>query len=239
MNCFFIRAGFSRFRRPVKQSGGICRVQRAQKWPTSFGALVVLILLAILSIWLWVYGEAFLSLTHRLPAEVLVVEGWIGNEGLRAAATEFERGGYYYIATTGGQTKDRQGPSNYAEIAAKELILLGLPENRIIIAPTGEIEHERTFNSAVAARRALNRRGIEPKAINVFTMGPHARRTRLVYAKVFASGADIGVVAWTPSNYKSEPWWWSISRTKCYLKEIVGYPVEVLLNGGRISNSPA
>jgi hypothetical protein len=59
-----------------------------------------------------------------------------------------------------------------------------------------------------------------------------------VYAKVFASGAQIGVVAWTPSNYKSEPWWWSISQTKCYLKEIVGYLVEVLLNGGRISNSP-
>ena len=40
------------------------------------------------------YGELFLALTHRLPAEVLVVEGWIGREGVRAAVDEFERGSY-------------------------------------------------------------------------------------------------------------------------------------------------
>jgi hypothetical protein len=58
-----------------------------------------------------------------------------------------------------------------------------------------------------------------------------------VYAKVFVRGAQVGVVAWTPSNYEIGPWWRSASRTKCFLKEIVGYPFEVLLNGGRISDS--
>jgi hypothetical protein len=105
-------------------------------------------------------------------------------------------------------------------------------------APTGETESERTFNSAVAARCALMKRGIHPETINVFTLGPHARRTRLVYAKVYAQAAQVGVIAWIPSNYKAEPWWRSKVRTQCFLKEIVGYPFEVLLNGGRISNSP-
>ena len=53
------------------------------------------------------YGESFLSLTQRLPADVLVVEGWIGRAGIRAAVAEFEQSGYQYIVATGGLTSGR------------------------------------------------------------------------------------------------------------------------------------
>ena len=202
------------------------------------GSFTMVVFLIFPVIWLCIYGESFFSLTRRLPAEVLVVEGWIGNDGVRVAAAEFERGGYRYIVATGGQTEDRQSSSNFAEMAGRELIRRGVPEDRIIIAPTGEIEHERTFKSAVAAWRALQKRGIHPKAINVLTLGPHARRSRLVYAKVYAPTTQVGVIAWAPSEYETAPWWRSSSRTKCFLKEIVGYPFEVLLNSGRPSDSP-
>ena len=61
------------------------------------GGLVVL---------LW---RVFLSLTERRPAEILVVEGWIGRDGVRAAATEFERGVYRYVVTSGGVSNPRGG----------------------------------------------------------------------------------------------------------------------------------
>jgi hypothetical protein len=38
----------------------------------------------------------------RLPAEILVVEGWIGRDGVRAPAAEFEQSGYQYVVATGG-----------------------------------------------------------------------------------------------------------------------------------------
>jgi len=212
-------------------------IRSAAKWfPALFGALAVVLLVA--GIWLCVYGEAYFSLTHRLPADVLIVEGWIGSEGIRAAAAEFERGGYKWIAATGGETQDGNGPANYAEMAARELAQLGVPRERIVTAPSGEVEHERTFKSAVAAWRAIQMRGIHPASINVLTLGPHARRSRLVYAKIYAPSAQVGVIAWAPSSYETEPWWRSSGRTKCFLKEIVGYPFEVLLNSGRVSNSP-
>ena len=47
------------------------------------------------------------------------------------------------------------------------------------------------------------RKGASPKTIDVLTLGPHARRTRLVYAKVLAPTAQVGVVAWVPSDYES------------------------------------
>ena len=223
----------------MKQSGWFRRVQRAAKSsPTLLGALAIVVLLFIPVIWLCIYGESFFSLTRRVSAQVLVVEGWIGNDGVRAAAAEFGRGGYQYIVATGGQAEDRQDRSNYAEMAEQELIRSGIPKDKMIIAPTGEIEHERTFKSAVAAWRALKKRGIHPEAINVLTLGPHARRSRLVYAKVYAPATQVGVIAWAPSDYEAAPWWQSSSRTKCFLKEIVGYPFEVLLNSGRTSDSP-
>jgi len=188
--------------------------------------------------WLCIYGESFFSLTRRVPAEVLVVEGWIGGEGVRAAAEEFGRSDYKYVVVTGGQTDSRQSSSNYAEIAARELTRSGIPEDKIVIAKTEGIERERTFKSAAAAWRALQNKGIHPKDINVLTLGPHARRSRLVYGKVFAPATHIGVIAWVPADYGSTPWWRSTRRTKCFLKEIVGYPFELLLNSGRISNSP-
>jgi hypothetical protein len=223
---------------PIRPPGWFRLVRRAVKRSRTLIYAFSIAALLSTATWLCVSGESFFSLTRRLPAEVLVVDGWIGKDGLQAAAAEFQRSGYEFVLTTGGLTDDRRSPLNYCEIAEEEFVRLGISRARIINAPTGEIEHERTFKSALSAWQALRKRGIYPKAINVMTLGPHARRSCLVYAKVFAPVTRVGVIAWVPAYYKTEPWWRSQGRTKCFFKEIVGYPFEVLLNSGRSSNSP-
>jgi hypothetical protein len=187
------------------------------------------------------YGEGFLAWTHRLPANVLIVEGWIGREGVRAAVTEFEHGGYQYIVSTDGLTSglwDDQ-PASYAEMAAREMIRLGVSKQRIIVATAEYTESHRTFESAVAVWRVLRDVRALPKAVNVFTLGPHASRSFLVFAKVLGSETNVGVIGWLPPNYKTEPWWRSSERSRDLLEEIVGYIYEALFNSGRLSNSPA
>jgi hypothetical protein len=48
----------------------------------------------------------------------LVVEGWIGDDGIRVAAAEFEQHGYEYIVATSAPSDKGsvQSPSTYAEI---------------------------------------------------------------------------------------------------------------------------
>ena len=77
-------------------------------------------------------GEQFLELTKRLPADVLVVEGWIGREGIRAAVAEFQGSGYHYIVTSGGLTSGRweDEHASYAKMAADEMIRLGIPKGK-------------------------------------------------------------------------------------------------------------
>jgi DUF218 domain len=151
--------------------------------PSWLGSFCIAILLAIPVVWWWTYGESFISVTRPLPAEVLVVEGWIGRDGIRAAQAEFDEHGYQYIASTGGLTSGfwGDGLSNYAEMAAGELLRLGVPADKIVVAPTTETESHRTFESAMALRRVLEGRGIRPKSLNVFTFGPHAMRSGLVF----------------------------------------------------------
>jgi DUF218 domain len=212
-------------------------VQRRTLWcPTLLGSFCVALFLAVPAVWWCFYGESFLSLTERRSAEVLVVEGWIGSDGVRAAATEFDQRGYKYVVVTGGFTTAKgwgQAGWSYAEGADHELIRSGVPEERIIVAPSRNSESQRTYKSAVATYRALEARGIHPKALNVFTLGPHAKRSRLVFAKVLGAGTEVGVVGWTPFNDQALPWWRSSDRAKELLTETAGYLYEALLNSGR------
>jgi hypothetical protein len=174
-----------------------------------------------------------------MPAEVLVVEGWIGDGGIRAAATEFEQRGYQYVVAAGGLTDRRNDRRwSYAEMASRNLIRFGVPKDKIILAPATDTETQRTYESAVAVWKVLQARGMQPKALNVFTLGAHARRSRLVFAKVEGPGTAVGVVDWAPSDYGATPWWRSSDRAKELLEETAGYIYEALFNSGRSSSSP-
>jgi uncharacterized SAM-binding protein YcdF (DUF218 family) len=210
-------------------------------FPTCAGwTILVGIFLPLASV-CFINGESFLATTDRLPADILVVEGWIGRQGIAAAANEFERGGYRYLVTSGGLTsgfwEDKR--ESYAQMAAEEMLRLGVPKARLLVAYSEDTESRRTFESAVAVRRALDDAGIKPEAINVFTLGPHARRSQMVFSKVNFNGPKVGVIGWLPSEYGHRPWWKSSERARDLLEETCGYFYEVLLNSGRRSNSAA
>jgi uncharacterized SAM-binding protein YcdF (DUF218 family) len=216
-------------------------VQRRTIWfPTRLGFSFALIAMLILVAGCLAYGEKLLSLTDRRPADVLVVEGWIGRDGIGAAVREFEHGGYRYLVATGGLTSGRweDEPTSYAEMAAREMISLGVPKSKIIVAIAENTERHRTFESAVAVWRALRDAGVNATGLNVFTLGPHSRRSALVFSKVNSGGAKVGVIGWLPKEYREEPWWRSSDRSKELVDESLGYLYELLLNSGRRSDSP-
>lgn len=209
--------------------------------PTWTGSLCIFSILFIVAA-AWInYGETYLAVTNRARADILVVEGWIGRNGIRAAVDEFERGHYRYIVATGGFTSGRwiDKSASYAEMAAKEMIRLDIPKERIVVATSQNTESHRTFASAISVRRMLGDAGIKAESLNVFTLGPHARRSALVFAKVNSHGPQIGVIGWVPPDYKTEAWWNSSDRSRELLEETVAYFYELLFNSGRRSNSAA
>jgi hypothetical protein len=214
--------------------------RRTALCPTLLGWACLLGLVCAPFLFWWFECEAFLSRTQRLPTEVLVVEGWIGKEGIQAAGAEFKQGGYRFIVTTGGLTNNRWDSHqwSYAEMAGEVLVHEGIPPDKVIVAYPKNTEGQRTFESAVAADGALQAKGLLPTTINLFTLNAHARRSRLIFAKVFQPGTRVGIISWAPPNYKAGPWWRSSDRAEDVIKETAGYFFELLLNSGRTSNSP-
>jgi hypothetical protein len=154
---------------------------------------------------------------------------------------EFKQHDYQYIVTTGGLTDDRWSDhrASYAEMAELELLRSGISSEKIIAAPARDAQMQRTYESAVAVFEALHARGIRPVALNVFTLGPHAGRSRMVFAKVHQSETKVGAVDWTPPKDQSLSWWQSSTRAREFLTETAAYGYELLLNSGRPSHSPS
>jgi DUF218 domain len=225
----------------VKWSLQLRLFRRFTTWCLTWAGLsfALLIFVALVAAW-FNYGESYLASTQRSPADTLVVEGWIGRKGVDAAVDESKRGGYRYIVCTGGFTSDQweDQPTSFAEMAAAEMIRLGVPKSNILVATAKITDSHRTFESAVAVWRALRNAGIKPEGINVFTFGPHARRSALVFTKVNWPVSKIGVIGWLPPGFWREAWWQSSDRSRELLEETAGYWYEALLNSGRHSNSP-
>lgn len=204
-------------------------------WPTWLGwGMLAAVALGAGTAW-WFGGEGFLALTDRPAPDILVVEGWIGNGGVNAAASEFRSAGFHYVVATGGLTSDRWDTRqwSYAEMARRDLIAAGVPPERVVLALPVETSRQRTYQTALACRSALAARGLHPHSLTVFTFGAHARRSRLVFEKVFPSDVTVGAISWRPAADFAGPWWHSSDRAEDLLKETVGWLYEALLDSGR------
>ena len=168
---------------------------------------------------------------------MLIVEGWIREEPIQGASLEFLKGGYRYVVATGGYTGERWEARRWsdAEIARRSLLQNGVPPEKVVFAQAPDAEASRTFSAAVTAKQVLDEKGLLPKAVTVYTMGAHARRSRLVYQKVFGSKVPVGVISWKPPGSESEPWWRNSSRAADFVKETVGCIWEWLFDSGRFA----
>lgn len=205
--------------------------------PTLRGWILLLaIFIAPVLLW-WFKGESYLSLTERVPAEILIVEGWLAPEELHAAGAEFVEGGYQYVVTTGRKVPGKlvQPEWTFAEIAERELIQAGVPKDRIIAAPA--TDNESTWELAAAVKRTLQDRGLDPKGVNVFTWGIHGRLSHLSFARALEPGVRVGVISWHPEDYESIRWWHSSLRARALISETSGVFYETFFGSRTDSKS--
>lgn len=208
--------------------------------PTLWGWLLLLVLFAVPILGWTFFGENFLATTHRVPADTLVVEAWLREDGALAAAPEFSNPEMHYrfLVAAGGLTGERWHKRrwNEVEVVREQLEQMKFPSSAFIAANTPDVEIQRTYETAVAARRALESHGIKPTGINVLTRGPHARRSRLVFQKAFGPDVPVGVIAWKPPGFAEQRWWQSSERALDFLKESLGWVYEGTLSSGRWLN---
>ena len=207
---------------PVKTAlGGL--VNRKPRWSLSFKGWILAFLLAI-AFWICAirFIHPFLAVQAPVPARILVVEGWMADSVIPALETEFQRGNYQKIYTTGGEI--HWGNSdNYADYSAKCLKEAGLPMSVIVpVACTGK-DWSRTYQSAAALRKYFENHKCAPASLNVITLGPHARRSRLLFKRALGRDITVGVITLPRDDYDEHHWWRSSTGIREVISELAAY----------------
>ena len=195
--------------------------QQRQVWlPTIWGLLLLLFIGLLMCILGARNIYSFLAPIDPVGARVLAVEGWLAPEELDQAVQTFKSGDYQRIVTTGGPISGRPEllvHSNYAQLAADYLAEHGVPSDAILVVPAPASAQERTYLSAVVLRESAQRLGITLAAIDLFSSGAHARRSRLLFQMAFGPKFRVGILAARPDGYDPDAWW----RTSAGVESIV------------------
>ena len=203
-------------------------LSRRERWGLSARGWLSLILGVALLGYGWARTvQPFLAVTHRTDAKVLVVEGWIHEFAMRAAAEEFRTGHYDKIYTTGGPVVGTDGATNnfntIAYVGADLLLKAGVPPEFIQRVPSHVSGRDRTYSSALALRAWFESRHLPLPAINVLTEDAHARRTRLLFAKAFDGQPHVGIISIPDPDYQARHWWRYSEGVREVLGESIAY----------------
>ena len=202
-------------------------VRRREIWlPTIWGWLLLLAFICTASVLAGRNLYALLAPSDPAPgAQMLVVEGWMPEDELDQAVAVFRHGKYQRIVTTGGPIKHwvaLQGPLTYAERAAGYLRTHGLEGTEVTAVSAPESAQDRTYLSAVMVRDWAAKQNLALKALDVFSSGAHARRSRMLYRMAFGPTVDVGVLSATQQDYDERHWWRSSAAAESVLKETIG-----------------
>ena len=147
---------------------------RKERWGLSWRGWLAVVLVAMLAGWgCLVSVYPFLAVTHRVDAEVLVVEGWVHDCAIFPATEEFKTGRYLHIFTTGGPVEGdgryTNDPNTSASAGADRLKKIGVPNDSLQMVPSRVMSRDRTYSSAVALRDWLHEHQISVRSINIVT----------------------------------------------------------------------
>jgi len=201
---------------------------RKERWALSWrGRLIVASALLLVGALVLKGVYPFLAITHRVTANILVVEGWIPEYAIRAAVKEFQSKHYQRVFTTGGPVEGTGGYINdfmtSASVGADLLKKAGVPDQSLQMVPSRVMDRDRTYGSAVALRNWFRDHNMAVSGIDVITEDVHARRTRLLFQKALGKNVQVGIIAVANVDYPANRWWHYSQGLKNVVSEFAAY----------------
>ncbi len=133
------------------------------------------------------------------PSDAVIVIGGNGVERITAAKRLLENGHGRWLVISGGPALN--GP-NSAEVNREEALAAGIPAERLLI----DDRAESTVDNAEGAARVMAARGLRTGI--VLTSPYHARRTAVVFERIFRpAGLHARVVTVDDGRFSVDRWW--------------------------------
>lgn len=188
--------------------------------------LLWLLLFILVSLFLIRQLYPFLATTQHPHQGWLTIEGWIDDNSLEQAVKQYHAGSYFGILCTGGplETGHYLAPfRTYPEMTAARLQHLGIPHASIrpIIAP--KVQRDRTYAAALALQKYLDQHALTNQPIHLITIGPHARRSHLLFRRALGPDTPVGITALPDPDYPSNRWYAYSEGVRNVLSEAIAY----------------
>jgi hypothetical protein len=181
-------------------------------------ALTILALLgSLLSI------HPFLATNDPVAADVLVVEGWVPDYVLDAAAVEIQAGKYRRVFVSGFEA-GADGPNGARAAGYLSERTVGPAIVTAALAPPAR--WNRTSHMARTVAAAIEQLDTAPRGVNVITLGPHGRQSLLAYRRMIRSSVPVGVITIPKDDYDPDYWWASVAGIKKTTKDFAGWAKE-------------
>lgn len=195
--------------------------------PTLWGWILLLALFFTAAVVGVFNVQGFLSpVDPERNAEALVVEGWLPDYTLEAAVHEFKTHPYNLCIATGGTMEEGNYLSKYktfADVAYLTLRKLGIDSQQIVSVPSPLVNKDRTYASSVALREWFESSGRSVHSLNVFSLGCHSRRSRMLFSKALGKKVAVGVIACSDRSYDARRWWHYSSGLRSVIGEAMVY----------------
>ncbi len=189
------------------------------------GWLFVLFLLLSIFVCFGLSIHPFLRVSQPVDAEVMVVEGWVGDRVIEGAIAEFQAKNYRLMITTGDELGRGQYLSDYdtyADVAAATAIALGLNSEEVVAVSSLDVAINRTAASAEAVKQWLMASDLTVNAINLYSYNLHTRRSWLIFRRILEPEIKVGAIAF-PANYYGRSWWQTSEGIKSVILETMSY----------------
>ena len=200
-------------------------VRRREVWQLTWRAR--LLLLAALVAVATVLGRGmggFLAVDEPVQGRYLVVEGWMPAFAYQYAGEVYRRGKYERVIAAGALPDFALSNGRPREfMAVGSMLAAGIPREAIVEAMGASVHQDRTYHSAMNVRRWLESQGIKSSSLDVITLGPHSRRSRLLFEKALGTGVRVGVYAVPDPRFDLAHWWRSSEGVRSVLGETIAY----------------
>jgi len=189
---------------------------------------MVLLSLGCLVLFLFLFTiHPFLAPTKPVDADILIQDNNLTEDyDLKKLSDEFRSKNYSLILCTGGLLELGSNLAEYktsAELSAAILKKLGIHEKAIVPITPKPVKRDKTFASALAVKNWLAQNNIQPKGINLFSIGPHSRRSWMLFKEAIGEEIPVGIIACENREDDPKRWWKTSSGVRIVLNETIAY----------------
>jgi len=194
--------------------------------PTWLGWLLIISIIVIISEVILQNVYRFLTVNEPVKSKTMVIEGWIPDYSAKKALKLFKEDHYENLIVTGIPIQQWQSVTDFANVAqatAAVIKKMGFRDTIYLAAIPSNIVRDRTYSTAVVTETIFEQHPDWAQSFNIYSVGVHSRRSRLMFHKAFGDDFNIGIYADSDISFDPVHWWRNSKGFRNVGNELLAY----------------